>query len=76
MPTLPPVGGEIFLNAELAKYETWDRVNKFIKSLFASPESFTKTRQTGVGQTTTYLRSNKKTQLILINIIKQIRHFD
>lgn len=41
-----------FLNAELAKYESWERVNSSIKSLFTSPESFTKTKDTGVGQTT------------------------
>jgi len=39
------------LNAQLAKYESWERVDKSIKSLFISPESFTKTKQTGVGQT-------------------------
>lgn len=41
-----------FLDAELVKYESWDRVNESIKSLFESPESFSKTKNTGVGQTT------------------------
>lgn len=41
-----------YLNGELAKADSWERVNESIKSLFSSPESFTKTKQTGVGQTT------------------------
>src|SRR5574343_646837 len=41
-----------YLDGELARCESWERVNTFIKSLFESPESFTKTKQTGVGQTT------------------------
>lgn len=41
-----------FLNKEIAKYDSYERVNESIKSLFESPESYTKTKNTGVGQTT------------------------
>ena len=41
-----------FLDSEIMMYESWERVNELIKSLFESPESFSKTKQTGVGQTT------------------------
>jgi hypothetical protein len=50
-----------FLNAELAKYETWEQANKFIRVLFKSPEGFTKIKKDGVGQTTIlkFLGKNK-----------------
>lgn len=63
-----------YLDGELARCESWERVNTFIKSLFESPESFTKTKQTGVGQTTIlkFLGKNWKQWMIqeALDIIK------
>jgi len=41
-----------YLDAELAKYETWDTSNESIKCLFESQKAFESTRGRGVGQTT------------------------
>jgi hypothetical protein len=41
-----------YLDSELAKCESWERTDKNIRSLFSSPESYTKTRETGVGRDT------------------------
>lgn len=41
-----------FLDRELAKYETWDDLNKSIKMLFPTEHSFIQTKNHGVGQTT------------------------
>jgi len=41
-----------FLDGELAKYETWNNVNKSIKVMFASNRQFQEVKKAGVGQTT------------------------
>jgi len=41
-----------FLNAELAKYESWEDLNESIKILFDTKHSFIQTKTHGVGQTT------------------------
>jgi len=42
-----------FLDAELAKYETWEELsNRFIRQLFESEASWRNTKSKGVGQTT------------------------
>jgi len=39
-----------FLDNELAKYETWKHVNKFIKVIFSSNSQFQQCKKDGVGQ--------------------------
>ena len=41
-----------FLDAELAKYETWELFNESIKQLFESEAQYRNTKSKGVGQTT------------------------
>jgi hypothetical protein len=41
-----------FLNAELAKYQTWELFNEFIKQLFESQAEYRNTKSKGVGQIT------------------------
>jgi hypothetical protein len=44
-----------FLNAELAKYESWDefkQVNKSINPIISDASNFEQLKQRGVGQTT------------------------
>ena len=41
-----------FLDAELAKCETWNRVNESIKTMFRSNSEYQNCRKNGVGQTT------------------------
>lgn len=41
-----------FLDAELAKYESWETLNEFIKSLFKDSRGFENAKHQGAGQTT------------------------
>jgi len=41
-----------FLDAELKKCDSWDRVNKSIKTMFKSNSEYQNCRKNGVGQTT------------------------
>jgi hypothetical protein len=55
-----------FIDAELAKYETWDTSNIFIKGLFPNQKAYETTKGMGAGQTTilAFLGGNWKQWMI------------
>jgi hypothetical protein len=64
--TLTVLVAKEYLDGELAKYETWDHVNRNIKMLFDSNSQFQNCKKNGVGQTTVlkFLGGNWKQWII------------